>query len=330
MARLVIRSAALVVAALVVGAMFGIWLGHNPATLSPGAYVEQQQEAIRTMNVSMPALGSTGPHRHYRGHGSYFQSRAGLDSLVGFPGREIVDLGFAFPDGSCNPGHAAVALLAALHYRKRTGRGQRVELRQFESTINYMGVPVLDYAANGRLPRRMGNRAVHAAPHGVYPCEGDDTWCAITVETEVEWRGFSQATGHQEWAHDPRFATLEARKANEDALDKAVSEWSRRNDPYAAMECLQRCGVSAGVVQHAGDLIERDPQMAHREFYVELEHAEIGPLLHESFSFRLSQTPARLREAAPLLGQHNDYVLQEVLGLSEAEVNAHIVAGAVS
>ncbi|MEK7216364.1 MAG: CoA transferase, partial [Chloroflexota bacterium] len=98
-------------------------------------------EALAAINpgivaVSMPALGSTGPHRHYRGHGSYFQSRARLDSLVGFPGREIVDLGFAFPDGSCNPGHAAVALLAALHYRNRTGRGQRVELRQFESTIN--------------------------------------------------------------------------------------------------------------------------------------------------------------------------------------------------
>ena len=291
-------------------------------------------ESLRAINpqvisASMPGLGSSGPHAHYRGHGSFFMARTGLDEMVGYPHRETVDIGFAFPDASCNPAHMTIAILAALRHRNRTGQGQRIELRQFESTINYLGVAALDFSANGRVQTRNGSRSPDAAPQGVYRCAGDDRWCAVTVASDTQWQALCEAVGHPEMAADPRFATLSGRKANEPVLDGMIDGWTSHREAEDVMRLLQAAGVPAGVVQHAGDLMERDPQMAHRQFYVELEHPEIGPMRHEAFSFRLSATPGRLGAPAPLLGQHTDFVLQEILGLPESEVNEAIVNGAV-
>jgi len=291
-------------------------------------------ESLRAINpqvicASMPGLGATGPHAHYRGHGSYFMARTGLDEMVGYPHRETVDVGFAFPDASCNPAHMMVAVLAALHHRNRTGQGQRIELRQFESTINYLATAMLDYSVNGWVQTRNGSRSADAAPQGVYRCAGDDRWCAITVASDEQWAGLTAAIGRPDLAADLRFAGFSGRKACEPEIDRIISGWTVSRDPYQVMGVLQRHGVAAGVVQHAGDLMDRDPQMAHRGFYVELEHPEIGPMRHESFSFRLSATPGHLRQPAPLLGQHTDHVLQEILGMAEPEVNQAIVAGAV-
>ncbi len=291
-------------------------------------------EELRKINpsiiaASMPGLGSTGPHAHYRGLGSYFMVRTGLDSMVGYPHRETVDLGFAFPDASCNPAHMCLAILAALHHRERTGEGQRIELRQFESTVNYLETALLDYAVNKRVQTRNGSRHDAAAPHAVYRCAGDDRWCAITVFTEQEWRALCEAAGHPEWARDPRFSTLLARKQHEDELNALVQAWTETLPAEEVMDRLQGCGVPAGVVQHAGDLMEHDPQMAARGFYVEIEHPEIGPMRHEGVPFQLRETPGRPRRPAPLLGEHNDFVLQHVLGLTEDEVNECIIEGVV-
>ncbi len=291
-------------------------------------------EEMRAVNpsiiaVSMPAMGATGPRRHFRGLGSYFQAMAGLDVMIGYPHREIVDMGFAFPDATCNPAHAAVAILAALRHRNRTGEGQCIELRQFESTINFLGTAPLDYSVNRNVQMRTGSRAGYAAPHGVYRCAGDDRWCAITVLSDQEWRSFCGAIGHPDWIEDPRFSTLLARKAHEDLLDSLINEWTGDRSAEVVMDHLQAHGVPAGVVQHAGDLLEHDPQIAHRGFYVTLDHPEGGRMVHEGASFQLSKTPAEFRTPAPLLGQHNDYVLQTVLGMSEEEVDQCILDQAV-
>ena len=147
--------------------------------------------------------------------------------------------------------------------------------------------------------------------------------------TDAEWQGLCTATGHPEWEADPRFASLLARKGNEDALDAAVQEWTSRHPSDEVMHVLQAHGVPAGVVQHAGDLIETDPQMKARGFYRQVEHPEIGSMLVEGVPFQLSETPGYPRRPAPLLGEHNDLVLQEVLGMGEDEVNGYIVDGAV-
>ena len=304
-------------------------------------YDDLQKMNPSVIAVSMPGLGSTGPHAHYRGLGSYFMVRTGFDDLVGYPHRETVDLGFAFPDASCNPAHACVAILAALHHRSQTGEGQRIELRQFESTVNYLNTALLDYSVNKRVQTRTGSRHPTAAPHGVYRCapspahpepplghpEPVEGWAAITVFTEEEWLGLCKATGVD--PKDPRFATLAARKQNEDALDAELTAWTSCRTATEVMEILQQRGVPAGAIQHAGDLIDTDPQMAHRGFYNTVEHAEMGQMLVEGVPFRLMSPPAFPRKPAPLLGEHNDLVLQQVLGMTEAEVNAAIVAGAV-
>lgn len=134
------------------------------------AYEDLQKMNPGIIAVSMPGLGSSGPHAHYRGLGSYFMVRTGLDDLVGYPQRPTVDMGFAFPDASVNPVHTAVSIMAALHHRGRTGEGQRIELRQLESTVNYLNTALLDFTVNGRVAQRTGSRHPNAAPHGVYRC----------------------------------------------------------------------------------------------------------------------------------------------------------------
>ncbi len=298
-------------------------------------------EELRTINpqiivARMPGLGLTGPHAHYRGLGSYFQARTGLDSLTGFPHRPTVDLGYAYPDGACNPDHIATAILAALHHRNRTGKGQFIELSQFESAVNFLETALFEYLVNGTERTRWGNRHPTAAPHGIYRClptpghpGPDDSWCAITVFNDTEWGALCRALGHPEWQADPRFATLPARKKHEDELDAAITEWTSTKTPHEVMELLQTTGVIAGAFQDHSDLLGSDPQMAHRGFYVELEHAEMGRLHHESMPYRLSATPWRLDRPAPISGQETDWVLQEILGIPEEEVNQYVIERAV-
>lgn len=171
-------------------------------------------------------------------------------------------------------------------------------------------------------PNRMG-----ANP--AYSQAGDDRWCAITVFNQEEWLFLCKATGHADWANDPRFSTLAGRKKHEDELDSCLNAWTETLPAEEAMNLLQLHGVPAGVVQHAGDLIENDPQMAARGFYQTLHHEEIGDMTVEGIPFKLLSTPGVPKRPAPLLGEHNDFVLQGVLGMSEQEVNDCIVDGAV-
>jgi benzylsuccinate CoA-transferase BbsF subunit len=277
----------------------------------------------------MPGLGLEGPHAHYRGLGSYFQARTGLDSLTGFPNRPTVDLGYAYPDGACNPDHIATAILAALHYRNRTGKGQFIELSQFESAVNFLETALFENLVNGTERTRTGNRHPTTAPYGIYRCKGEDEWCAITVFTDAEWQALCHAAGYPEWQADPRFATVVARKKHEDELDSAITEWTSTKSPQEVMEILQAAGVIAGAFQDHSDLLGSDPQMAHRGFYVELEHSEMGRLHHEAMPYRLSATPWRLDRPAPISGQETDFVLQEVIGVPEDEINQYIVERAV-
>jgi len=177
---------------------------------------------------------------------------------------------------------------------------------------------LLDYAINGYEFGRQGNRCPYAAPHGAYPCQGEDSWCAIAVESEPEWLAFCRAIGKAELATDSRFCCLEKRKANEDELDNIVADWTRQRTAKEVTEVLQREGIAAGMVQSPADLFD-DPQLRHREHFQVLEHPEIGRHSYEMPAFRLSQTPARLRTAAPCLGQHNEYVCRELLGMSDGE-----------
>ena len=287
-------------------------------------------EAVREINpaiimAEMPVGGRTGPYKSMIGFGATIEAFAGLNHLTGYPDRPPTGTEINYPDYASNPYHLLFAILAALHYRNTTGKGQYIEVAQLESTVSVMETNILDYTVNGNVQMRAGNRVPYAAPHNTYRCQGDDRWCAIAVTSEEEWRSFGQALGGPDWTKDPRFASLSDRKRLEDELDQLVEQWTLTHSPEEVMTQLQTAGVPAGVVQDIADMVDQDPQLRERGFYVPLEHAEAGTALYDGLVARLSDTPGAISRPAPLLGEHNEY-FRELLGLSEEELDQLIVA----
>jgi len=268
--------------------------------------------------LEMPVFGNTGPRRKYGGYGTGIQSAIGLNSISGMPDRRP-GLNIALPDMGPNPTHATVAVLAALHYRKQTGNGQYIELAQFESSLGWMETTILDYTVNKRIRQPQGNRISYAAPHGVYRCSGEDSWCAICVFTELEWEALCTAIGKPALATDSRFATLQKRKENEDKLDKLMENWTMYKSRWEVMHTLQQHGVAAGVVETGEDLVTNDENYKAHEYYIELPYGN-GQAYCENTMLEFSDTPCKVHCAAPDMGEHNDYVYRELLGMSEEEV----------
>src|SRR5581483_6923417 len=278
--------------------------------------------------LTMPTMGEGGRRSFYGGVSWGIQAMAGLNMISGFADRMPTSPSpYSHPDVSCNPLHAVVAILAALRYRRRTGKGQMIELAQYESTICWTGPALLQYTVNGSLMERTENRHPLAAPHEVYRCLGDDKWVAISVFTDEQWRALCQAVGRPELGSDPRYATLEARQANEPSIRDAIEPWTSDKAPEDVAAQLQSAGVPAAPVNNFEQLLKGDPQLKERQLWTEVEHPELGKALVERWGFRLSRAPAAPPQRAPLLGEHNDYVFQEVLGLSEDEVNEYLIEG---
>jgi benzylsuccinate CoA-transferase BbsF subunit len=215
--------------------------------------------------------------------------------------------------------HGACAVLAALDYRRRTGQGQYIDAAQAEAAAALLGPYYLDSSVNGRDPEPIGNGTPYAAPHGCYRCAGDDSWCVIAVYTEEEWRRFCEALGDPPWTRDPEFSTGLSRIRHRAKLDRLVEDWTVRHDAYEVMEQLQRAGVAAGVVQDAAQLAN-DPHLKARGFIAQTEHPEMGRLLHGGMPLKLSLTPGSVRSHAPLLGEHNRYVLRDLLQLDDETI----------
>ncbi len=281
-------------------------------------------EALRKVNEKIIMLsscnqGQTGPRAKQRGFGSQLTSLSGFTDLTGYsPGEPPMLLYGPYIDFIA-VGFGLIAVLAALDFRRRTGKGQHIDLSQYESGLQFLTPALLDYQVNGGLLDRQGNRDPNAAPHGAYPCQGDDTWCVIAVFTDQEWRALCETIGHSEWVTDPRFESLDGRKENEDELDQAVGEWTSQFTPLEVMEKLQGRGVPSGMVQSIGDLYTC-PQLQHRRQWEALKHRELIEYEYLAPPFILTESPARVQRASPCLGEHNDYVLGEILGIPEDEL----------
>jgi crotonobetainyl-CoA:carnitine CoA-transferase CaiB-like acyl-CoA transferase len=298
---------------------------YTPGTLERWGLTHDAMLAVKPdiILVHEPMQGAGGPHGDFGGFGFVITPLAGLSHLSGFRHREPVGLGTNYTDYVINPGHAVIATLAALRFRNRTGKGQVIEVAQVESSICAVSTAILDYTANGRVGTRQGNRLEHAAPHGVYRCAADPPdadWCAIAAFTDDEWQALRRAMGDPDWAQEERFATLHGRKENEDELDLLVGGWTALHSAETVMETLQAAGVPAGVVQSARDVLENDPHLRARGFYVYQEHAEAGRTAYDSPGFRLSKTPGRPLSPAPLLGEHTAQVCADVLGMDDEEM----------
>jgi crotonobetainyl-CoA:carnitine CoA-transferase CaiB-like acyl-CoA transferase len=288
-------------------------------------------EAMAAINpgiiyLSLSGFGHLGRDREHVTWGPTAQAISGLTAMSGLPGHPPAGWGYSYLDHTAGY-YGAAAVLLALHHRARTGEGQYIDLAQVETGMVLAGPAMLDYTVNGRGYRkaggRIGNRSRYprVAPHNAYRCAGDDPngqgrWVTIACFTEDEWAALVRTMGSPAWAADERFATNAARIRHEDELDAHIASWTCTRDPYDVMFALQAAGVPAGVVQHAGDKQERDPQLRARGFYPEADHPEIGRHAFEGMPVTASRTPWRLRTAAPLLGEHTEAVYRDLLGLS--------------
>ena len=287
--------------------------------------------------VQMSGMGASGPWSSFVTYAPTIHGLGGLTHLTGVPGRGDIGIGYSYNDHQAGL-HAAVAVLAALEGRRSTGKGQHVEISQFEVGVNFAGPPLLDWFANRRSASPVVNRDPYDnnAPHGCYPCAGaasealaDERWVAIACMNDEQWRCLRGVLGDPEWARDPKLATAAGRSEATEMLDKRIGEWTQRFEAEVVTERCQAAGVPAGVVQTGLDMCERDPQLKQSGFLVEIE--EPHPIAGQTYADRLpiyfERTPCDEYKPAPVVGQHNAEVLSEWLGMSEEEVRQGEEAG---
>ncbi|MBN1848397.1 MAG: CoA transferase [Deltaproteobacteria bacterium] len=266
--------------------------------------------------VSTSIFGQTGPYAHMGGVDGMGNAISGRLDLSGWPDRGPVSPSSCAFGDDILPLFTAMAIVAALDYRRKTGKGQYIDGAMLEVCANQIGPAFLDWQANGRIQTRNGNRIHEASPHGVFPCKGDDRWCAISVFTDEEWKAFCGVLGSPPWTKEERFRDLASRRTNEDELELFIAEWTSERDPQEVMRLMQKAGVCAGIVQDARDLMENDPQLKERNFLLNLKHPVLGVCAHPTPPYKLLKTPAQVK-TAPCLGEHNDFICTRILGMPD-------------
>ena len=270
--------------------------------------------------ISSQGFGAGGPYSDYQAYGPMLAAASGVLHLWAHPDDPYpVGSNVPLPDHIASK-QAVVAVIAALDYRRRTGKGQFIDMSQVEVAASLIGEFCLEYTINGRVPKAMGNRSLYAAPYGCYRCKGDDQWCAISVFTNDDWQGFCNAIGNPGWTKDPKFADTVSRLRNVDELDRLVEEWTIERGPHEVMNTLQAAGVAAGVAQRSIDTIN-DPQLKWLGAIIEVDHPVAGKRLYPGIPFKISNMTLRPSTAAPLFGQHTKEICRELLQMSEGEIS---------
>jgi benzylsuccinate CoA-transferase BbsF subunit len=266
--------------------------------------------------LSSSACGATGPQREYIGFAPAFAALGGAVYLCGYPDTPpqgmfgSIDLRSAVA--------SAFAILAALCYRQRTGQGQHIDVSSRETISVLIGEALMDYTMNRRNQTRKGNHDDAMAPHSCYHCR-DGRWVTIAVATDAEWQAFCSAIGSPEWTKDPKFADTYRRVENQDELDRHVEEWTINYTPYEVTDILQKAGVAAMPSLDSEQLFT-DPHLEDRRFFQAVQHPMMGKRVVISPPWRLSDTPVPALRHAPLMGEHNEYIFGELLGMSSSEI----------
>ena len=271
----------------------------------------------RLIMLSMPGFGTTGPLRNYVTFGPNVEMVSGMPTISGYPGGEPMMTGYMADPAAGLMG--AVAVMTALQYRRRTGKGQHIDLSQMEAITTFMGGALMDYVMNDRFQPRRGNRHPFLAPHGVYPCKGDDEWVTITISSDDEWSAFCAAVGSPDWTQEARFSDNRSRHENHDALDVLIGQWTSQHDRREIMGVLQQAGVAASPVLSYGDVLD-DPQLQHRGFFQTVTRPVTGTHPYPGFPAKFSETPVTIRRPAPTLGQDNEHVLGTILGMTKEQI----------
>ena len=279
--------------------------------------------------LSSSMQGRGGPHSGYAGYGMNAVNLCGFTEVSGWQDNRPAAPHGAYTD-YISTRFDALALISALDYRRRTGKGQYVEQSQFETSLHFFAPPIMDYQINDRIMERDGNRHPEAAPHGVFPCKGDDNWIAIAVLNEEQWYNFCQTMNQPDMIKREEFATLAERKKNEDELEKLVANWTRYLVPEEAESLLQKGGVPSHIIAKPKDVYE-DFQLKERSYFMPMDHPVMGRQSYEpQSSFILSKTPRQIKRPSPCLGEHNELVFKNLLGMSDEEISEYIADGSIT
>jgi len=290
---------------------------------------EVHQVNPRLVYLKLSGQGNSGPERDYGSLGSTLEQTAGLVSITGYGDGPPLMTNGTYPDPVA--GILAVgALIAGLRRARQSGVGQFIDFSQREATIGLQSEAMMDYALNGRVQEPIGNRHPEFAPQGVYPCRGDDEWIAISIEDDEQWMALCGVMGEPEWTLAPDYATMAGRRERHADIDAKLLEWTAGFEKYELMHTLQRSGVPAGAVLKGTDMLT-DPQLEARGWWEEVVPTEIGrPFKFVTPPWRMSASPFRPATPAPCLGEHNDHVYLDILGLSPEKYARLQQAGVVS
>lgn len=291
----------------------------------------------KVIYVQMSGMGDNGPWQDFVTYAPTIQALSGLTHLTGVPGRENIGLGFSYNDHQAGL-HGAIAMLAALEALRTTGRGQRVDLSQFEVGVNFAGPTLMDYFANDVKARPVGNNLPYdeAVPHGCYPCAGaksqatiDEKWVAIACMNDAQWFALRGVMGNPAWSTTEAYDTAEGRVDHAETIDQAVAQWTRQYEPQDVMYQCQSAGVPAGVVQNGIDLIENDPQLKHSGFLKNMEsvHPTVGTTYVDSLPIHFGETPCDNYERVRVIGEDNHAILHDWLDMSEQDIREAEEAG---
>jgi len=269
--------------------------------------------------MSLPALGRTGPDRDHVAFGQTIDCMSGMAYLTGYLGEEpMLQSGLSYGDPLAGL-NAAFAIVAALRYRRHTGKGMHIDLSQVEAIVSLNADAVMDYTMNGRIRERAGNRHPSMAPHGCYRCRGEDRWVVVAIPSDVAWQRLCRVLGQGSLAEDTRFSDMLGRYQCQDELDRIIEAWTVEHDHYEVMHILQAAGIPAGPVLDAKELVE-EPHLNERGFFEMVTHPETGRHPYIGMYARFSRTPGGIRRPAPCLGEHNEYIFGTLLGLSQEEM----------
>ena len=280
-------------------------------------------ESVRKVNpgiiyVSMPAFGKTGPYKDRGSYGPGIDAMSGISHLTGYPDRNPGKPANFFCDQNAGL-HAAFAILTALRHRRRTGEGQYVEMSMLEGELQAVAPAIMDVTLNGRDRIRTANRHDWFAPHGVYPCTGEDAWVAIAVTSDEQWTALCGVLGRADLAANPKYRLQVDRHANQEEIDPILAAWTQDQTRAAVQQKLQAVGVPAGAVLHVDELFD-DAQLQHRGSFAWAEHPELGPFPHTRTAWLSEQGNHGVSRPGPTFGSANDYVFRDLLGMGEADV----------
>jgi crotonobetainyl-CoA:carnitine CoA-transferase CaiB-like acyl-CoA transferase len=280
--------------------------------------------------LSMSAAGQSGPWKDLVTYGPTVQSLGGLNYLTSYAADAPMGVGYAYAD-IVSGLYGAFSILAALEHRDRCGQGQHIDLSEHEAVCTTIGPALMDACINNHHTVPRGNQDEHvlAAPYGCYKCRGQDRWCVIAVYTEDQWQTFCEVLGNPAWAEDEKFSSPAARKKHQKIIDGHIGRWTSEQTAENVADHLQQAGIAAGVVQNAKDLAS-DPQLIEANFFTSLDHPVLGEIKTDTYPVNFNNCGQATWKASPLLGEANQYVFEELLGMNKATIESYIEKGVIA